>query len=98
MKIPNEFFKFCLCLHQDFLLNGPEPQDWIKGALECVQREHRPALSAFVNELLTGGYSDAELQQIYRSTDAELRIWDDRGVRPFLAMVLDITNASMNEH
>lgn len=40
-------------------------------------------------EKILRGYSDAELQEIYRSTLSELRIWDDRGVRPFLEMVRD---------
>jgi hypothetical protein len=88
VQISNEFLKFCSGLHQDFLLYGPQPQDWINGALQFVPRDRQPALKDYLNELLKGDYSDAKLQEIFRSTYAEVRI-NDRGVRPFLAMIRD---------
>lgn len=89
MHVSEEFSQFCSGLHQDFTTYGPEPQDWINGALEFVPRERLPALRNYLEELLTGSYSDAELQELYRSSHSELRIWEDGGVRAFLAMVRD---------
>lgn len=89
MNITEEFYDFCLYLHQDYTLYGPKPQDWIDGALRHMDKERRSALKDYLDGLLSGDYSDAQLQEIYRSTDTELRIWDDRGVRLFLEMVRD---------
>jgi hypothetical protein len=89
MKPSKEFFDFCSGLHQDFDLYGPKPEDWIDGALRFLFIERLPVLRDYINGLLTHGYSDAELQDIYRSTPTELRIWDDQGVRPFLTKVRD---------
>ena len=77
MHVSDEFFRFCSGLHQDFTLYGSEPQDWINGALEFVRKERLPALRDYLDELLTAGYSDAQLQELYQSTHAELRIWED---------------------
>jgi hypothetical protein len=89
MKPSDEFFSFCTWLHQDFDLYGPTLEDWIDGALQNISEKRLPALREYVSGLLDGGYSDAELQEIYRATPTELRIWDNRGVRPFLQMVRD---------
>ncbi len=89
MIASDEFFKFCSGLHQDFLLYGPEPEDWIDGALGFVDEERWPHLRQFIHDLLVGDYSDAQLQEIYRNTYTEIRIYEDRGVRPFLEMVLN---------
>jgi hypothetical protein len=90
MSTPREFYDFCLYLHQDSVeIYGSDPQDWIEGALQLMQTDERRArLRAYVNELLTGEYSDAQLLEIYRNTDPEMGI--DRGLRHFFAMVRDI--------
>jgi hypothetical protein len=96
MQIPDEFYDFCLYLHQDFdVVYGPEPQDWIKGALEHMGREQRAALRAYVNTLLTGSYNGEELQAIWRSTDAEISCRDERSLRNFLGMVRDIIDKAV---
>lgn len=96
MNIPEEFYKFCQGLHQDsFELYGHEPKDWIKEALEFVHKDRRPFLRDYLVEMLTGDYSDAELNEIYSSTEAEIRIWGHRGVRPFLETALGIIDNSM---
>lgn len=90
MNIPEEFYKFCLGLHQDSVdLYGPGPQDWIKGALGFVQKERHAVLRDFLVDLLSGDYSDAQLNEIYFSTDAEVSIMGVRGVRSFLERLRD---------
>jgi hypothetical protein len=88
MQIPDEFYEFCLYLHQDsFDFYGREPQDLATGALRFVPKEKHAALRAFLDHLLTGNYSDAQLQEIYRSTDADIGFRS--GLRYFLALVRD---------
>jgi hypothetical protein len=89
MQVSEEFSQFCSGLHQDLELYGPTPQDWVRGALDFVPRERWPALRAYLDQLLAGGYSDAQLQQVYRDTLSELAFWDDRDVRRFLTMARD---------
>jgi hypothetical protein len=95
MKPSDEFFYFCSGLHQDFDLYGSKPEDWIDGALGFVSKDRLPTLRDYIVSMLTSGYSDSELQAVYRSTPTELRIWDDRGVRPFLEMVRDRIDRKM---
>lgn len=89
MIASDEFLRFCSGLHQDFLLYGSNPEDWIDGALSFVAEERWPLLRQFIHDLLIGDYSDAQLQEIYRNTHTELRIYEDRGVRLFLELVRD---------
>jgi len=94
MKITNEFFNFCLALHQDYELYGPEPEDWIRGALENVPEERHIVLKDYLNELLSGNYSDAQLSEIYHSTSPELGFRDNRELRQFLELACDIIGKS----
>jgi hypothetical protein len=98
MQIPEEFYDFCLYLHQDsMVVYGPEIQDVIAGALRHMDRASRVALRKYIDKLLTGNHSDAELQAIYRTTDAELGIRNDGGMRHFLAMVRDTIDKNILE-
>lgn len=94
MKIPEEFYTFCLGLHQDSsYVYGPEPEDWIRGALGLLRKENHGALGSFLVELLGGEHSDAELNEIYFSTDAEVSVRGPKGIREFLEMVRDSIEA-----
>lgn len=87
MQIPDTFYEFCLRLHQDsFILYGREPEAVAAGALQYMSKEEKVALRAFLDHLLTGKYSDAQLQEIYRKGDADL--WfSDESLRYFLELV-----------
>ena len=42
MQIPEEFYDFCLLLHQDsFILYGREPEDVAAGPLQYMSKEQR---------------------------------------------------------
>ncbi|MEQ1887554.1 MAG: hypothetical protein ABL951_00060 [Alphaproteobacteria bacterium] len=89
MNIPEVFYKFCQGLHQDaFDDYGPEPQDLINGALGFVQKKEYGVLRDFLATLLGGNSTDAELNDIYNSTDRDIAIRGPRGVRPFLELAL----------
>lgn len=98
-KISNEFFDFCSGLHQGYdVLYGPEPQDWVKGALEFVRKDRRRALRDYVDGLLKGGYNYAELQSLWKSTYADLGLHDETSMRNFLRLIGDtIDGKTINE-
>jgi hypothetical protein len=72
MHVSDELSRFCSGLHQDFMLYGSQPQDWINGALQFVRKERLVAFRNYLNELLIGGYSDAQLQELHQGTRTEL--------------------------
>ncbi|MEA2876067.1 MAG: hypothetical protein QOF14_1263 [Hyphomicrobiales bacterium] len=95
MQIPEEFYDFCLYLHQDsFYMYGTDPKNIAAGAMEHMSKEQNLALRAFLNHLLTGGYSDDELQKIYRDTDPEISFHGEE-LRYFLALVRDAINRGL---
>jgi hypothetical protein len=87
MKPSPEFFSFGTWLHQDYDMYGPKPEAWIDGALNYISEDRLPVLRDYISGLLTGGYSDVELQEIYRATPTELRV--DRGIRHFFEMIIN---------
>ncbi len=96
MAIPDVFYDFCLYLHQDSMeVYGPDVQDVIDGALQHIPVEQRLLLRNYLSELLSGQYSDNQLQEIFHSTDAELGI--RRGLRQFLAQIRDTINSGIGK-
>ncbi len=96
MSIPSEFYDFCLYLHQDSMeVYGPEVQNVIDGALRHMPRDQRMSLRDYLEKLLTGEYSDKQLQEIFSGTDAELGI--RQGLRQFLARVRDTIDADISK-
>jgi hypothetical protein len=92
MQIPEAFYDFCLLLHQDsFIFYGREPEDVAAGPLQYMSKGQKVALGAFLNELLTGNYSDEELQKIYRKGDISF----SHGLRYFLGLVRDAINRGL---
>ena len=90
MQIPEEFYKVCQCLHQDFMLYGPEPRDWIVGALGNVPQGRHRIVRDFVMHLLTGPYTYEQLQAIWRDTEAEISCRDEPSLRTFLRIIVDV--------
>jgi len=90
MHVSDEFLIFCSGLHQDFDLYGPEPEDWIRGALGHVHRERHMVFRDYLNEILSGSYSDAQLSETYHNTSPELGFLDNKELRQFLGMARDI--------
>lgn len=87
MQIPDAFYEFCLLLHQDsFDLYGREPGDLAAGPLRYLSKEQKASLKGFLNELLNGDYSEAQLQEIYRKGDADISL---SPVRYFFELVRD---------
>lgn len=95
MNIPDEFHRFCLYIHQESAyVYGPDPQDWIEGALAGMSAEQRTTLRAYVDHLLSGPYTEQELQAIWSDTDAEMGFRDERSLRNFLGLIRDTIDRS----
>lgn len=95
MHIPEEFYDFCLYLHQDFELYGPEPQDWINGAMRHMDNASRLVLKDYLVLLLTGDYSDSQLREIISAAGTDTSFLDVRDPRQFLGLTRDMINSSL---
>ncbi|MCK9994545.1 MAG: hypothetical protein Dbin4_03065 [Alphaproteobacteria bacterium] len=94
MSISEEFNRFCNRFVQHFdTLYGPEPEDWIKGALRVVNKERSAILRNDLIELLSDKYSNEQMEEVYYSTFTELIFRDVRELRQFLEMVRDSIDA-----
>ena len=88
MQIPDVFYDYCIHLHQDaFHVHGSTPEEVTAGALKAVDRERWPQLGAFIDELLAGPHSEADLMDIIRNTDADITPQGPDGARKFLTFV-----------
>jgi hypothetical protein len=94
MEIPEVFYDYCSFLHQDsFLVYGPNPEEVTAGALRCIKRERWPELRAFIEELLTGSYSEADLMKIIQGTYADITPRGPDGARKFLTFLRYLIDA-----
>jgi hypothetical protein len=94
MQIPDVFYDYCIHLHQDsFHVYGPTPEEVSAGALKAVSRDRWPQLRAFIEELLAGPYSEADLMKIIRSTDADMTPRGPDGARKFLIFLRFLIDA-----
>jgi hypothetical protein len=90
MQIPDEFFDFRLYLHQDsFYVYGTDPKDIAAGAIKHMSKAQQQNACGFLDELLTGNYSDDQLQEIYRRGDPEISF---SPLRCFFGLVRDTIN------
>jgi hypothetical protein len=87
LDIPDEFKKVCGNLVQGLEVHSP--QELMQVALLGVEPRERPAIKAFLNELLSGRYTDDELKDIWRSMPADIVFYEGKAVVTFLTMLRD---------
>lgn len=86
---PEEFRKVCRNLVQDLDLVASTPQELMQVAMLGVEPQERPAIKAFLDELLSGQYSDDQLKEIWWSMPSDIVFHEGRGVVTFLEMLRD---------
>jgi hypothetical protein len=94
MDISDEFFAFYSGLHQDAdIFYGPDPEDWVYGALGFVASDRLPAFRDYLNELFASGISDQQLQEMMRHTHADYSFHG--GARDFFERTRDAIDAHL---
>jgi hypothetical protein len=66
MKIPEEFVQFVWSIYPENPVGSESLESLAAAALEDSGGNDRRPLLAFLNELLDGGHSDAELEYVWR--------------------------------
>ncbi|MFM9849859.1 MAG: hypothetical protein ACKVP3_22220 [Hyphomicrobiaceae bacterium] len=85
LDIPDEFKKVCGNLVQGLEVHSP--QELMQVALLGVEPRERPAIMAFLDELLSGRYTDDELKDIWWSMPADIVFYEGKAVVTFLTML-----------
>lgn len=89
ISAPDEFKKVCRNLVQDIDLVVSTPEDLMQVALLGVEPQERPAIKAFLDELLSGRYSDDQLKDIWWSMPSDIVFHEGKGVVAFLKILRD---------
>jgi hypothetical protein len=87
ISAPEEFKKVCRNLAQDIDLVVSTPEQLMQLALLGVEPREHPAIKAFIDELLSGRYTDEQLKSIWWSMPADLVFQEGKGVVAFLTML-----------
>jgi hypothetical protein len=87
VSAPEEFKKVCRNLVQDLDLVVSTPEELIQVALMGVEPQERPAIKGFLDELLSGRYSDDQLKAIWWSMPSDTVFHEGKGVVAFLTML-----------
>jgi hypothetical protein len=95
MVIPDVFKDLCRLFHQDVMLIYSAPEQMIASALEQMRvlgqlnDERKRVLRQFLDELLSGRHTPAEIQQIWRETPADITFSKGERLLAFLQLIRD---------
>jgi hypothetical protein len=84
---PEEFKKVCRNLTQDLDLVVSTPEQLMQLALLGIEPQERPAIKAFLDELLSGRFTDDQLKEIWWSMPADIVFHEGKAVVTFLTML-----------
>jgi hypothetical protein len=84
---PEEFKKVCRNLVQGLDLVVSTPEQLMQVALLGIAPHERRPIKAFLDELLSGRYSDEQLKDIWWSMPADLVFHEGEDVAAFLTML-----------
>lgn len=91
MQTPKEFVTLCRWFHQDWTWGHETPEQAIEDALSGanLSAAQRNIVRAYIDELVSGNYSDEELERIWRKSGAGISILTDQEGNPaeFLRMI-----------
>ena len=72
MKTPDEFSDICGQFHADIHLHCQSIDEMVRFSLNLVDQERARVAHAFLDALLSGRYSEDELQEIWQQTPADI--------------------------
>lgn len=87
MKVPHEFEQFARGLYPGSADEYPTAEEWIAESLHAAKPRQRAILKRFLDELLDGEHTDAELQGVWDGTSPSYQFVEKNGARVFLTVV-----------
>jgi hypothetical protein len=82
------FEHLCKMLHQDIGYFANTHEEMALYAIDCLTKEERPLAKAYIEKLLDGSHSKAEIRQIWQNAPRQLRIDDDNDLINFLHLLV----------
>jgi hypothetical protein len=95
MVIPEVFKDLCRLFHQDVILIYSVPEQMIADSLEQMRDgghlndERKRVLRQFLDELLSGRHTHAEILQIWEETPADIAFSKGERLLAFLRLIRD---------
>jgi hypothetical protein len=92
IKAPPEFYRLARAFHEDSLENAKDEREWIATALGFLDAPSRQVVKQFLTDLLRQNLSEADLQELWNSTEADYFIVGHNGneaMRHFLTTIRD---------
>jgi hypothetical protein len=86
MQIPEEFNQFVIGIYPGIPRDGESLESLAAAGLEMTSVKTRRAVLAFLNELLDGGYSDADIEEAWNMQSPSYN-FSAGGHRVFLEIV-----------
>jgi len=87
INIPSEFRYLVACFHQDSLEGAANEEQWIATAVDYLSEARKKAVRKFLDDVLSGGISDAELVIIWESANPDFLIPNEKELRVFLRLI-----------
>jgi hypothetical protein len=87
IPIPDEFKKACRNLAQGLSDERPSLEHLVEIALIGIEYHERPAIKAFLDELLDGRHSTEQLREFWWSTPADIYFHDAQDLLKFLMLL-----------
>ena len=88
--IPDEFKEFCRHFHQDVMLMHSTSEQMIAAAVRSMTEVQKHVVQQFLDELLSGRRTSAEIKGVWRRTPADISFARARDVVTFLQLVRDV--------
>jgi hypothetical protein len=104
MVIPDVFKDLCRLFHQDVILIYSTPEQMIADSLEQMRDggqlndERKRVLQQFLDELLSGRHTHAEVQQIWEETQADITFSKGERLLGFLQLIRDSQSCLIEGH
>jgi hypothetical protein len=92
IKAPPEFYRLARAFHEDSRMDAKDEREWIATALEFLDAPSRQVVKQFLTDLLRQNPSEADLQELWNSTEADYFIVGHDGyeaMRHFLTTIRD---------
>jgi hypothetical protein len=87
--VPEEFKKVCHNLGQDLDLVASTAEQLVQVAMLGIEPQERPVIGKFLDELLSGDFTDEQLKEIWWSMPADIVFHEGKAVVSFLMMLRD---------
>jgi len=89
IDIPEDFVQLCRLYYPGSAEDYATMEEWLASVVKNRMREENLVLRAFLTELLTGAYSEEDLQAVWRSTGPSYQFAGPDAMRGVMTIILE---------